>query len=451
MQAGKPSLHKASGLFVVPCRPPGSIEIYRLVTVVLTVGYLPSEGVTVMALTDITIRRAPLPEKPKKLADSAGLYLLLSPSGARWWRFDYRFAGKRKTLSMGTYPETSLADARARRDDARKLIQAGVDPGAQRKAEKAAGKEQATNSFAAIAEEWFAGRQDLAETTRGKVRWMLSDLAFPWIGSRPIGELEPPDVLAVLRRVESRGHLETAQRLKSICSQVFRYAVATGRAQRDPTVDLRGALKTAKTRHRASITEPLKVGELLRAIDSYGGTLPVRCALQLAPLVFVRPGELRKAEWGEFDLEEGMWVIPGERMKMRERHFVPLSRQAVAILQELQPLTGRGRLVFPGVRRYTEPMSDGTINAALRRLGYDKDAMTGHGFRSLASTLLHEQGYNADWIERQLAHAERNSIRAAYNYAQHLPERRKMMQAWADYLDALRVGGKVVAIRAKAG
>jgi integrase len=397
-----------------------------------------------MALTDTAIRKAKPADKPQKLTDGGGLYLLLNPNGSRWWRWDYRFAGKRKTLSMGTYPDTGLADAREKHAAARKLLAVGVDPGIQRKAERAAGAESGATSFAAIAEEWFATRHDLADTTRNKIRWMLDDLALPWIGARQIGELEPPDVLAVLRRVESRGHLETAQRLKSICSLVFRYAVATGRAKRDPTSDLRGALKTPKTRHHASITDPAEVGELLRAVEGFRGTFSVLCALRLAPLVFVRPGELRKAEWSEFDLDEGMWVIPAERMKMREKHFVPLSKQAVAILRDLQALTGRHKLVFPGGRRPTEPMSENAVTAALRRLGYDGDTMTGHGFRSMASTLLHERGYNPDWIERQLAHAERNRVRAAYNYAQHLPERKRMMQEWADYLDNLRSGAKIV-------
>ncbi len=385
-----------------------------------------------------------------RLADGGGLCIEVPPTGSPRWRYRYRFNGKAKMLGLGTYPEVRSAQARKLATAAKEILSQGIDPSEKRQTDKATRHLSAANTFKAVGEEWLTSRGDLAAITHRKLKWMLEELAFPWIGERPVGEIAPPELLAILRRVESRGHLETAQRLKSVCGQVFRYAVATGRAERDPAADLRGALKTAKTRHHASITEPGKVGELLRAIDGYGGTMPVRSALKLAPLVFVRPGELRKAEWSEFDLDDAMWVIPAERMKMRQKHFVPLSTQAVAVLRELHPLTGSHTLVFPGVRRLTTPMSDNTVNAALRRLGYDNDAMTGHGFRSMASTLLHEQGYQPDWIERQLAHAERNKVRAAYNYAQHMPERRKMMQAWADYLDGLRAGGKVIMIKRKA-
>jgi integrase len=386
-----------------------------------------------------------------RMADGGGLCIEVPATGSPRWRYRYRFNRAARMLSLGTYPEVKAAQARKLAAAAKDLLQKGIDPSAQRQTDKITRHLSAATTFNAVGEEWLAGRNDLATVTLKKHRWMLNDLAGPWIGGRPVGEITPPEMLAVLRRVESQGHLETAQRLKALCSQVFRYAVATGRAERDPAADLRGALKTAKTRHHASITDPVKVGELLRAIDGYGGTLGVLSALKLAPLVFVRPGELRKAQWSEFDLDDAMWVIPAERMKMAEKHFVPLSEQAVAVLRELQPLTGNHALVFPGARRVTSPMSDGTVNAALRRLGFDKDAMTGHGFRSMASTLLHEQGYQPDWIERQLAHAERNKVRAAYNYAQHMTERRKMMQAWADYLDGLRAGGKVFAIRRKGG
>lgn len=404
-----------------------------------------------MALTDTAIRKARTTDKPLKLTDGAGLYLLLSSNGSRWWRFDYRYGGKRKTLSMGTYPDTGLADARAKRDEARKLLATGVDPGEQRKAVKLAGAERAANSFAVIAEEWLAKQSGrMAPATLAKARWTLDDLVFPWIGHRPIAEIDPPEVLRLLQRIEERGAHETAHRTKQRCGQVFRYAIATHRATRDPTADLRGALTPAKVTHRAAVTDPAKVGELLRAIDGYTGSFVVRSALKLAPLVFARPGELRQAEWSEINLDGALWRIPAGKMKMREEHTVPLPSQAVAVLRELQPLTGNGRYVFPSERSRQRPMSDGTINAALRRLGFDKDTMTGHGFRAMASTRLNEMGWPPDVIERQLAHAERNKVRAAYNRAQYLDERKRMMQAWADYLDGLRAGGQVVAFKSKA-
>lgn len=403
-----------------------------------------------MALTDTAIRKAKPTDKPLKLSDGAGLYLLLNPNGSRWWRFDYRYGGKRKTLSMGTYPDTGLADARARRDEARKLLAAGVDPGEQRKAVKLAGAERAANSFAVIAEEWLAKQAGrMAPATLAKARWTLDDLVLPWIGDRPIAEIDPPEVLRLLQRIEERGAHETAHRTKQRCGQVFRYAIATHRATRDPTADLRGALTPAKVTHRAAVTDPAKVGELLRAIDGYTGSFVVRSALKLAPLVFARPGELRQAEWSEIDLDGALWRIPAGKMKMREEHTIPLPSQAIAVLRELQPLTGNGQYVFPSERSRQRPMSDGTINAALRRLGFDKDTMTGHGFRAMASTRLNEMGWSPDVIERQLAHAERNKVRAAYNRAQYLDERKQMMQSWADYLDGLRAGGKIVAIKRK--
>ena len=398
-------------------------------------------------LTDIKLRRM----KPKatlyRIADSGGLCVEVDTSGSLRWRYRYRFAGKQKMLSLGVYPDVPLVEARARRDDARKTLAAGIDPSAQRKLHKLTAHLAAANTFEDVAREWMAGRGALSHVTRNKLQWLLETFAFPWIGTRPIADIAAPELLAVLRRVESRGTLETAQRLKQVCGQVFRYAVATGRAMRDPSGDLRGALETGRTRHHASITEPAKVGELLRAIDGFSGSVVVASALKFAPLVFVRPGELRHAEWAEIDLGKGEWRIPGERMKMRELHLVPLSSQAVAILRELHPLTGSGRYVFPSIRSVQRPMSENTVTAALRRLSYTGDEMTGHGFRSMASTLLHEQGWPSDVIERQLAHAERNKIKAAYNYAEHLPQRRKMMQAWADYLDGLHSGGKVVPIR----
>jgi integrase len=401
-------------------------------------------------LTDTAIRKAKPGASPRRLADERGLYLLLNPNGSQWWRWDYRHAGKRKTLSMGTYPDTGLKDARDKREDARKLLASGVDPGDMRKAEKAAGEERAANSFAFIAEEWLARQSPrMAPATLEKARWTLDELVSPWIGSRPITEIDAPEMLKLLRRIEERGAHETAHRTKQRCSQIFRYAIATGRATNDPTSALRGALSPVISKSRASITDPLKMGELLRAIDGYTGSFVVRCAMKLSPLVFVRPGELRQAEWTEIDLDAARWSIPAAKMKMRAEHLVHLSSQAVAILRELHPLTGRGKYVFPGERSVSRPLSDGTINAALRRMGFDKDTMTAHGFRAMASTRLNEIGWAPDVIERQLAHVEKNKVRATYNRAQYLDERVRMLQAWADYLDGLRAGGKVIAVGCK--
>ena len=324
----------------------------------------------------------------------------------------------------------------------------GIDPGNKRKAEAAAD----ADTFGAVAREWLErNTPNWAPTHAEKVIGRLDRDVLPWIGSKPIASITAPDVLAVMRRIDSRGARDSAHRVHQTIGQVFRYAVATGRAESDPTPALRGAIPPARKDHFATITDPDAVGQLLRAVDGYTGTLPVRCALQLAPLLFVRPGELRKAEWAELDLDAAEWRIPAERMKMRSAHIVPLASQAVAILCELAPLTGSGHYVFPSIRTRTRPMSENTVNGALRRLGYNVGTMTGHGFRAMASTLLNEQGWPPDVIERQLAHAERNAVRAAYNHAEHLAERRKMMQAWADYLDVLRTApGKVVPIRRNA-
>ncbi len=407
-------------------------------------------GLVTVMLTPSAVRNAKPKAKAYKLTDGRGMYLLVKPDGARWWRFDYRrpVIAKRNTLSLGTYPDVSLKKARVRREEARALLTDGIDPGDQRKAKA----EAEADTFEAIAREWHAKHApNWSADHADRIMTRLEKDVFPWIGRKPIANLTAPDVLGILRRVDARGARDTAHRVHQHCGQVFRYAVATGRASIDPTPALRGAIPPTRTKHHASITDPDRVGELLRAIDGYQGSNVTRAALQLAPLAFVRPGELRQAEWSEFDLDKAEWRIPAERMKMNAPHIVPLAGQAVAILRDLAPLTGSGRYLFPGLRTRARPMSENTVNAALRRMGFDRDTMTGHGFRSMASTLLNEQGWHRDAIERQLAHAERDAVRAAYNYAEHLPERRKMMQAWADYLDSLRLSpGKVVPIKRKA-
>ncbi len=398
-----------------------------------------------MPLTDSAIRNAKPSHKQRKMADEKGLYLLISPKGGKWWRFDYRFDGKRKTISMGIYPDVGLKLARERRDEARKQITASIDPGEARKAQKVA--QTGADSFEAIAREWFDKFSPAWASSHSKklIRRLEKDL-FPYLGSRPIGEITPPELLAVLCRIEARGAIETAHRAKQNAGQVFRYAVATGRAERDPTGDLKGALPPAKKGHLAAITDPTQVGELLRAIDAYGGSPIVRAALQLSALVFVRPGELRQAEWAEIDLEAGKWVIPAKRMKMKAEHIVPLSTQAVALLKDLYQLSGGSCYVFPGARSNQRPLSDNGPRTALRAMGYTNDQMTPHGFRAMASTLLNEQGWRPDVIERQLAHVEQNKVRAAYHRSEYLEERWKMMQAWADYLDSLKQGANVVPI-----
>lgn len=397
-------------------------------------------------LSDIVVRNAKAQEKPYKLHDTAGLYLLVNRAG-RYWRLDYRFAGKRKTMALGVYPAVSLKEARERRDDARRLLGQGVDPGAQRKAQKAA-KAACGETFQVIALEWHQKfSPGWSESYSDLIRDRLAADVFPWIGARPIAEITAPELLSVLRRIEARGALETARRVKQFCGMTFRYAVATGRAESDPSTSLKGAIPPPKAGHFASITDPKRIGELLRAIEAYQGSLLTRCALKLAPLVFLRPGELRQAEWAEIDFAAAEWKIAAEKMKMRRPHIVPLSSQAVAILADLHPLTGSGRYVFPCERSLARPMSENTLLACLRRLGYGKDEMTPHGFRHMASTLLNEQGWNRDAIERQLAHVEKNAVRRAYNHAEHLPERRRMMQAWADYLDGLKAGATVLPFR----
>ena len=390
--------------------------------------------------------------KPYKLADGGGLFLLVQPTGAKWWRWKYRRPDTRKenALSLGTYPDVSLRKARDRRDEARRLLADGIDPGDKRKATRAAD----ADTFEAIAREWFAKHAPKwAPSHADKIIRRLERDVFPWIGNKPMAKLEAPDVLAVLRRIESRNAVETAHRAHQNCGQVFRYAVATGRAKGDVTRDLRGALTPWKPQHYPSMTDPDKVGGLLRAIDGFTGSHVLAALLKLSPLVFTRPGEVREAAWAEIDLDAGEWNIPAERMKLRLPHLVPLAPQAVAILRDLYPLTGGGRYVFPGARSPKRPLSNMAVNAALRRMGYDKDTMTAHGFRAIARTILDEVlGFRVDIIEHQLAHAVKDANGRAYNRTSFLPQRRKMMDAWADYLDGLRVApGKVVPITRKAG
>lgn len=399
-----------------------------------------------MALTDTAIRNTKPADKPLKLTDERGLYLLLKSNGSRWWRFDYRYGGKRKTLSMGVYPDVSLKEARNRRDEARKLLASDVDPGENRKAVKAAKLEKAANSFEVVAREWYAKYSPTWNESHGEriIRCFERDI-FPWIGSKPIAEIAAPELLTTVRRIEDRGAVETAHRALGNCGQVFRYAIATGRATRDISADLRGALPPVKGEHFAAITEPKQVGALLRAIDGYTGSHVVRCALRLAPLVFVRPGELRKAEWKDIDLPAAEWRYTVT--KTNTPHIVPLSTQAVEIFKELQALTGRSRFVFPGARTNGRPMSDNAILAALRRMGINKEEMSGHGFRAMARTILDEVlGVRPDFIEHQLAHAVRDPNGRAYNRTAHLPERQKMMQQWADYLDKLKAGAEIISL-----
>jgi integrase len=393
-----------------------------------------------MPLSDIAIRKAKPQEKSYKLADGGGMYLEISPQGGKWWRLKYRMDGKEKRISLGTYPETNLKEARDKRDEARKLLAANVDPSENRKAIKNTRLEQNANSFEIVAREWhLKNTAKWSASHTDKIIRRLTQNVFPYLGTRPIASITAPELLKILRRIEERGAIETAHRVQHNCSQVFRYAVATGRAARDPTQDLRGALAPVKAIHHAAITDPKMMGELLRAIDTYQGSLATQCALKLAPLVFVRPGELRAAEWAEIDLKKAEWNIPAERMKMREALLIPLSTQAVAILKEIQPLTGDSRYVFPCSRTKARPMSNNAVLAALRRMGFEKEEMSGHGFRAMARTILDEVlGVRPDYIEHQLGHAVRDPNGRAYNRTAHLSERKKMMQQWADYLDSLK-------------
>lgn len=403
-----------------------------------------------MALTDTAIRNAKPGDKPIKLFDGGGLFLHITPAGQRYWRLKYRFAGKEKLLALGIYPEVGLKEARDRREEAKRLLGEGIDPSVERKLKKAETVERAANSFEAVAREWHVKyAPGWAASNAGKVLARLENDVFPWLGARPIAEIKAPDLLTVCRRVESRGALDTAHRVLQTCGQIFRYAVATGRAERDPSGDLRGALPPAKARHYAAPTDPKEVAALLRMFDAFTGTFVVRCALLLAPMLFVRPGELRKAEWVDIDLDAGEWRFVSTKRDVA--HIVPLAAQAVAILRDLHALTGHGRYVFPGARDKAKPMSEAAINAALKRMGIDtQKEFTGHGVRPIARTILREVlGYEPEIIELQLAHRKKDPNGGAYDRVAFLAERKRMMQAWADYLDELKAGAKVMVFRAQ--
>lgn len=395
------------------------------------------------------VKNAKAIDKPHKLTDGGGMYLLVNPDGSKYWRMGYRFAGKQKTFALGVYPEVTLAAARGKRDEARKLLSNDVDPAMLKHVTKRTKLAAAENSFEAVAREWYAKFSSEWVPSHGeKIIRRLERDVFPWLGKRPIAEVTAPELLAVLRRIESRGALETAHRAHQNCGQVFRYAIATGRAVRDPCPDLRGALPPAKETHYPALTDPKAIGDLLRAIKGYKGGFIVSCALRLAPLLFVRPGELRQAEWQEINFDTAEWHIPASKMKMDVAHIVPLATQAVAILREIQAMTGDDQYVFPGMRMNGKPMSENTVNMALRTLGYTKEELTGHGFRAMARTLLDEVlGFRVDWIEHQLAHAVKDPNGRAYNRTAHLPQRREMMQTWANYLEKLAAGATVLALK----
>lgn len=401
-----------------------------------------------MALTDAAIRGFKPMGKPYKRADAKGLYLEIFPNGSKLWRFKYRISGKEKRLALGAYPEIKLSDARKRLDEARSMVEDGLDPSIDRKRKKAAATISANDSFEHIASEYIEKmeREGKAPSTIAKAQWFLSHLK-PAIGTMPISEVDPQLLLAALKKLEAKGNYESAKKTRSFASRVFRYAVATGRSKSDPAILLSGALTTKKARHYAAILEPAKLGELLRAIDGYTGGPVSKLALQIAPHVFVRPGELRYAEWDQFDLEERVWRIPAERMKARKPHAVPLSDQVVTHLIELRTLTGPKGFAFPAAHTSLRPMSENTLNAAFRRMGFTKDEVTSHGLRSTASTLLNESGlWHADAIERALAHGHSDAVRGTYARGQHWDERVKMMQWWSDYLDAVKEGGAVIPI-----
>ncbi|NWK94691.1 integrase [Sphingobium lactosutens] len=399
-----------------------------------------------MALTAVAIKAAKGRDKAYKLTDSDGLFLFVTPKGGRYWRMNYRYLGKQKTLAFGVYPDIGLADARAQRDAARRLLAKGEDPGERIKLDRIAATVAASNSFQAVAEEWLlkAERENRSAATMKKLSWLL-DFINASIGKRPIASITAQELLIMLRKMESKGKYETAKRLRSTCSQIFRYAIATARAERDVAADLRGALIAPQPVHRAAITGAHQAGGLLRAIEAFEGHDNTKAALRLLPHVFVRPGELRHAEWADFDFDNALWTIPPHKTKMRRAHTIPLSRQSLAILRSIEHDVDYSRFLFPSLRAVDRPMSENTINAALRRMGFAQDEMTGHGFRAMAATLLNEMGlWHPDAIERQLAHCDNNAVRRAYTRGEYWDERVRMMQHWSDHIDFLRDGAKVL-------
>lgn len=404
-----------------------------------------------MALTDVGIRNAKPGAKAVKLADGGGMFLLVTPAGGKLWRLKYRIDGREKLLAIGPYPEIGLGEARRRREEARELIALGKDPSREKQREKVRARIQAADTFKAISDEYCEKRRrdgvkGWSPATATRSEYLLS-LVCGSIGKLAIGEIEPADVLTAIRRIEGKGKLESARRSLQLAGAVFRYAVATARLASDPTRDLRGALTAPTVTHYGAITDPKRVGQLLRAIDDYEGSGVTKLALQIAPHVFVRPGELRHADWSEIDLDGALWIIPAGKMQMRKAHNVPLSLQAVELFRKVQSVTGPNGYVFPSVRTRTRPMSENTVNAGLRRLGYATDEMTAHGFRAMASTLLNESGkWHPDAIERALAHGDTDKVRAAYHRGAHWQERVAMAQWWSDYLDTLRKGGDVISL-----
>lgn len=392
-------------------------------------------------LTDTQVRNLKATNREVKIFDGNGLFLVATPSGGKLWRMKYRIDGKEKLLSFGPYPHVSLALARQKRDEAKKLLAQGIDP---REAEKE--DEIQSITFQELAEEWLIREEsDWTPKHKETVEARLKAYIFPHIGKRPIAKITAPEALSVLKKIEAKGIIETSHRVKQICGQVFRFGVGRGVCEHDVTAGLKGQLtKKPRVKHMAAITDRKDAAGLLRAIDDYSGSLIVKCALRLAPLLFVRPGELRHMEWAEIDFEADLWTIPAEKMKMRKTHSVPLAPQSLAILEQIRPHTGEGKYVFPSARTKKRPISDMAINAALRRMGFNKEEMTGHGFRSMASSLLHEAGWDSNLIELQLAHRDTNTVRAIYNRAERLEERRKLMDSWADMIDGIKTGARIL-------